>query len=126
MMNKLNFVTIFVAGAALALSPTHAGAQEAARPVLGVRIQVQPEGAVISEILPGQTAAAVGFQVGDILLEAGGRPISQEVLQEYWGQVREGDQVSFKVQRAGSVVELTGRAVAAPGGPQAPAAQPEE
>lgn len=125
-MNKLNFVAMLAAGAAIGLSPTHAGAQEAARPILGVRIQVQPEGPVISEILPGQTAAAIGFQVGDVLLEAGGRPISQEVLQEYWGQVREGDQVTFRVQRAGAVIELTGRAVAAPNDAPAPTAESQE
>jgi C-terminal processing protease CtpA/Prc len=136
-MNKLNFAAILAAGAALALSPAHVAAQ-AAKPVsLGVQMDVTPEaeGPEVVAMLPDRTAAAVGFKIGDILLEAGGKPISREVLEEYMKQLKEGDQVSFKVKRAGAVVDLTGKAVATPEGapeptvhkvaPQAPEAQPE-
>ena len=126
-MMRFKLAAILAAGAALALSPAPACAQAEARPVsLGVRIEVQPQGPVIVEILPDRTAAAMGFQVGDILLEAGGRPISPEVLRDYWEQRQVGDQVSFKVQRAGAVVELTGTAMAAPAGAPAPPAQPTQ
>ena len=125
-MNKLKFAAVLVAGAALALSPAHLAAQAAAKPVaLGAKIQMKPEGPEIIEMLPDATAAAVGFKVGDILLEAGGKPISQEVLLEYLKQAKEGDQVSFKARRAGAVIDLTGKAVAAPEG-WAPPPQPQE
>ena len=117
-MNRSNLAAILLAGAALALSPAPAAAQEPPRASLGVRIEVQQadEQPVVAEILPGRTAAAIGFQVGDVLVEAGGRPISREVLEDYWGRVRPGDPVVFKVRRAGAVVELSGTALAAPAG----------
>lgn len=71
-------------------------------------------------MLPDRTAAAIGFKVGDILLEAGGTPISQEVLMEYLKEKKEGDSLSFKVKRADEVIELTGKAVATPAGAAAP------
>lgn len=114
-MNKLKFAAVLAAGAALALTPAHLAGQAAAKPVsLGLQIQVKSEGPEVVALLPDRTGAAVGFKVGDILLEAGGKPISQEVLQDYAKQVKAGDQVSFKVKRAGAIVDLTGTAVAAP------------
>ena len=123
-MNKLKFAAMLAAGAALALSPAHVAAQAAAKPVsLGVKLQVSPEGAEVAEMLPDRTAAAVGLKVGDILVEAGGKPISPEVLQEYVKQLSEGDQVSFKVKRAGVVTDVSGKAVGAPEGAPVPTMQ---
>lgn len=124
-MTRFKFALLLAAGAALALSPAHLAAQAAAKPVsLGLQIQVKPDGPEIVAMLPDRTGAAIGFKLGDILLEAGGKPISQEVLQDYVKQVKEGDQVSFKVKRAGEVLDLTGKAVAAPEGAPAPIVQP--
>lgn len=134
-MNKLNFAAVLAAGVALALSPAYVAAQATEAPapapaagkpgLLGVQIMLKPEGPEIVEMLPDRTAAAIGFKVGDILLEAGGKPISQEVLQDYMKQLKVGDPVSFKVRRAGAEVVLTGKAVGAPEGAAAPAAQPQ-
>jgi S1-C subfamily serine protease len=133
-MNKLNFAAILAAGAAFALAPAHVAAQAAAKPVsLGVAFEVTPDGPTVAEILPDRGGAALGLKVGDVLVEAGGKPISQEVLQEYMKQLKAGDQMSFKVKRAGAVLELTGKAVTTPEGAPAPtfqrvappAAQPE-
>ena len=121
-MNKLMFATIL--GAALALSHAHADDQAASKPVsLGVQIMVTPEGPEIVDMLPDRTAAAIGFRLGDILVEVGGKPISEEVLMEYLQEKKAGDQLSFKVKRADVVIELTGEAIAAAEG--APAPQPE-
>jgi S1-C subfamily serine protease len=133
-MNKLNFAAILAAGAAFALAPAHVAAQAAAKPVsLGVAFEVTPDGPTVAEILPDRGGAALGLKVGDVMVEAGGKPISQEVLQEYMKQLKAGDQMSFKVKRAGAVLELTGKAVTAPEGAPtptfqrvpSPAAQPE-
>jgi hypothetical protein len=45
-------------------------------------------------------------------LKSGGKPISREVLQEYMSSKKEGDPVSFKVKRAGAVVDVSGKAPA--------------
>lgn len=119
-MNKLNFA-VLAAGAALALSPAPVAAQAAARPVsLGVSFQVTPDGPTVAEILPERGGEALGLKIGDIMVEAGGKPISQEVLQAYMKQLKPGDPMSFKVKRAGAVVELTGKAMATPEGAPAP------
>ena len=124
-MKQFRLAAFLAAGAALALAPAHVAAQ-AAKPVsLGVQMNVTPEaeGPEVVAMLPDRTAAAVGFKIGDILLEAGGKPISREVLDAYMKQLKEGDQVSFKVKRAGAIVDLTGKAVAAPEGAPAPTVQ---
>ncbi len=127
-MNRLNFAAIFAAGAALAMAPVQLAAQSAAKPVsLGIQFAPNPEGteAEVVQMLPDRTGAAIGFKVGDILIEAGGKPVSREVLMDYMKQVKEGDQVSFKVRRAGAVVELTGIGMAAPEGAPPITAQPQ-
>ncbi len=125
-MNKLKFAAILAAGAALALSPAHLAAQAAPKPVsLGVQLTGNAEGAEVTALLPDRTGAALGLKIGDILIEAGGKPISQEVLQEYMKQLKEGDEVSLKVKRAGAVLDLTGKGKAAPEGAPVPTAQPQ-
>jgi S1-C subfamily serine protease len=107
-MNKLKFASILAAGAALALSPAYVAAQG------GPPLKQHPEGAeVMSAAGP---IAGLGLQVGDIVLEVGGKPISPQVLQEYMSSKKEGDPVSFKVKRAGAIVEVTGKAPAPPQG----------
>ena len=74
---------------------------------------------------PDGTGAAMGLQVGDIVMEVDGKPISREVVQEHAQRTKVGDQISFKVKRAGAIVELTGKALAAPEGAPAQTAQPQ-
>jgi S1-C subfamily serine protease len=111
-MNKLRFAAILAAGAALALSPAHVAAQ-AGPPI---QLKPHPEGAEVAIMLPDGPAAVLGLKVGDIVLEVGGKPISPQVLREYLGDKKEGDPVSFKIKRAGTVVDVTGKALAPPQG----------
>lgn len=118
-MNQLKFAAILAAAAAFALSSAHVAAQAAAKPVsLGIQFSGNPEGteAEVTAMLPDRTGAAIGFKVGDIVIEAGGKPISREVLMAYMKEKKEGDQLSFKVKRSGAVIELTGKGMAAPEG----------
>jgi S1-C subfamily serine protease len=127
-MNSLKFAAILAAGAALALSPAQVAAQATAKPVsLGIQFSGNPEGteAEVVKMLPDRTGAAIGFKVGDILIEAGGKPVTREVLMAYMKEKREGDQLTFKVKRAGAVIELSGKGMAAPEGAPAMTAQPE-
>lgn len=124
-MKNLKFATMFAIGAALALSPAHVAAQAAGKQVsFGAQIQAKPDGPEIAALLPDRTAAMIGFKVGDILLEVGGQPVSREAFGAYMNGKKEGDVLSFKVRRAGAVVELSGKAVSAPEGTPAPATQP--
>lgn len=129
-MTRFKSVAVLTAIAALALSPAHVAAQAAAKPVsLGIQFSANPEGteAEVVKMLPDRTGAAIGFKVGDILIEVGGKPVSREVLMAYMKEKKEGDQLSFKVKRGGAVVELTGKGMAAPeGSPPLPAPEPQE
>ena len=125
---SLSKLTAIVAGAALALLPAQGAAQATAKPVsLGIQFSGSPEGteAEVIKMLPDRTGAAIGFKVGDMLIEAGGKPVTREVLMAYMKDKKEGDQLSFKVKRAGAVIELTGKGMAAPEGAPPMPAQPE-
>ncbi len=118
-MNKLKTALICAAGAALALSPAQAAAQPAAKPInMGLKLEHVTEGGreggKITAMLPGRIGAVLGFKIGDILIEAGGRPITPAVLREYMKDKTGGDPLMFKVKRGDEVVELKGNAVAAP------------
>jgi S1-C subfamily serine protease len=128
-MNKLKFTAILAAGAALAVPPAYLAAEAAGKAVsLGIQFSGNPEGteAEVIQMLPDRTGAALGFKVGDILIEAGGKPISREVLILYMKEKKEGDDLSFKVKRAGAVIELSGKGMAAPEGAPAMTPQPQE
>lgn len=123
-MNKLKFAAIVALGVAMALSPAQIAAQEAAMPLsLRVNLDHTAEGDTqVTAILPGGTGAALGFRVGDILLDADGKPMSPEVYNAYMKDKKEGDDLVFKVKRGDAVLELRGKGVAAP----AQAARPIE
>lgn len=104
-MNKLKLAAILTAGAALALSPTYAAAQE---PPL--QFKLVPEGAEVANIVAEGPAAELGLKLGDIVLEVGGKPFTAEVLMDYMQSKRAGDPVTFKVKRAGAVLNVTGKA----------------
>ena len=128
-MNRSNFALLLAAAASLAMPGAHAAAQATAKPVsLGIQFSGNPEGteAEVVQMLPDRTGAAIGFKVGDVLIEAGGKPVSRDVLMAYMKEKKEGDQLSFKVKRAGTVVELTGKGMAAPEGAPPMTAQPQE
>lgn len=125
-MNKLKLATFLAAVAALVASPAYVAAQAGGKPIsLGVQLQMKPDGPEIVSVFPGGTAAAAGFKVGDVLLEAGGKPMSPEVLQDYLKQAKEGDPVGFKVKRGDAVIELTGAAARMPADAPPPPTPPQ-
>lgn len=124
-MNRLNFAVIVAAGSALAMSPTHVAAQAPANSVsLGIALMPGEEGPEVAKVFPNRGGEALGLKVGDIVVEAGGMPISPEVLQAYMKQLKPGDQMRFKVKRTGAILELTGKAMATPKNSPAPNLQP--
>jgi CubicO group peptidase (beta-lactamase class C family) len=84
---------------------------------LGLSLEPHPAGAVVRVVAPGGTGAAMGVQVGDILVELGGKPMSPQVVQEYLQKTKIGDPVVMKVKRADATLELTGKAMAKPAPP---------
>lgn len=48
------------------------------------------------------------------MLEVGGKPTNREVYRAYMYGKKEGDTVSFKVKRAGTVIDVIGKAPVPP------------
>ena len=114
-MIKITFAAILAAAAAIVLSPLPAAAQAQGKPIsMGIRVAGTPAGPSVAMILPGRTAEAMGFKVGDILVEADGRPISPEVLEAYMEGKKAGDELAFKVKRGETLIELKGKGLGAP------------
>lgn len=67
-------------------------------------------------MLPEGPAAVLGLKVGDIVLEVSGKPINGEAYRAYMNGKKEGDPVTFKVKRAGAVIDVNGTAPAPPQG----------
>lgn len=120
-MSKLKVAAILAFAAALASA--QAAAQPAKPVSMGIRLTQVPENPEVTAVLPDRTGAALGFKVGDILIEADGKPVSREVLLEYMKDKKAGDELVFKVKRGGDAVELRGKGVAAP---QDAAPEPQE
>ncbi len=131
-MSRISKITVgaCAAAAAIALSAAAITRAQQAGPVapvsppavsLGVGMEDDPAGPKIAAIAPGGTAAAIGMQPGDILLQLGGRPITgPQVVTDYLRSLRVGDCVSVLVRRAGRTIELTGSAMARPAGSAPP------
>ena len=104
----------------LAGSVPAAGALQGGAPAvaLGIGAEPDPEGVRVAAVMPGGTAAAIGLQAGDVIVEVGGTAVTgQEVVTGYVGSLNVGDPVSLLVKRDGRTLELTGRAMPRPPGP---------
>jgi carboxyl-terminal processing protease len=69
---------------------------------LGVRIQVEENGLRITSIFPGSAASEVDIRPGDLIFEADGEPVRTPL--DLAGE--EGSEVTVKVEREESVVEV--------------------
>ena len=76
--------------------------------VLGTRLPDGTVGALIREISPGSAAEAAGLRSGDVIVSAGGAPISgsADVLRvRSWFSV--GDRMPMRVWRDGAYLDVT-------------------
>lgn len=81
---------------------------------LGVRVTAAPQGSsgsLASEVVPGGTGEAIGVHAGDIILAAGGRPVTGpgDVV-AYVATFRGGDTIDLTVRRGGKELRLSGKA----------------
>jgi membrane-associated protease RseP (regulator of RpoE activity) len=92
--------TLFAAVAALGLltwGATESFAQSGPRPALkpsAPQTYLRPQGLVVTQVIPGSTAAMQGIEVGDIIVSVNGSP------------VRSVADLQLLLSRAGGVVEL--------------------
>ncbi|WP_373488782.1 kelch repeat-containing protein [Blastomonas sp.] len=113
-----NLPTLGAASAALLIATTVMAQQNGPPAVaFGFGLEPGPQGPKVNAVMPGATAAAMGIQPGDILLQVGGKPVTgPQVLTDYIESLKVGDRVSVVVLREGRSVELTGTAMARPEG----------
>ncbi len=81
------------------------------RPILGVTgtdPAMGSSGALITGVVPDSAADRAGFEVGDLVVEAGGRPVTSFTdLAVVIGAHQPGDEVAFDLIRGGRPVEIT-------------------
>ena len=106
-MPKIAVAAILAAAAAAVVSPAAAAAQAQEKSIsMGIRVAGTPAGPEVAMILSGRTAEAMGFKVGDILVEADGKPISPQVLEAYMDGKKAGDGLAFKVKRGEALIGI--------------------
>lgn len=67
----------------------------------------QPEGALVSSVLPGSAAAKAGIQQGDVILKYNNQPINDSVdLPTLVGMAKPGDKATLEVWRGGKKLDL--------------------
>jgi Do/DeqQ family serine protease len=95
---------------------------EVKRGWLGFVTQDQKQGVVISQVQPDSPAAAAGLKEGDVVLEAGKRPIrNSSDLRNRLGLAAVGDTLDFRVSRGGQERRVQMRVVEIPAAPAASA-----
>jgi S1-C subfamily serine protease len=91
-----------------------AGAQDDAHPFLGVGIEPDQAGALISQIMPDSPAANAGLQVGDIITAVNGSDVTAETLASTIQSLNVGENVMLNVLRDGETLDLQAALVARP------------
>jgi serine protease Do len=67
----------------------------------------QPEGALVSSVMPGSAAAKAGLQQGDVILKYNGQPINESGdLPTLVGMAKPGDTASLEIWRSGKKLTL--------------------
>ena len=79
---------------------------------LGFAIFGQPVSTTRVEVVPAGAAAKAGFQSGDVLLRADGRPMRNFEDIQFYVQFRAGSPIDFTVERAGRPLHLVVRPAA--------------
>ena len=117
----MNIKLIFIALAAAAGAPgAHAQVAPPGQQVFfGIRpSETNTPGAVVGEVVPGGTAAALGLEKDDVIIWMNGSPISStdDMVERIRG-LRIGEAVTVRVRRGDQVIER--QATAQPGTPVA-------
>lgn len=117
-MNRKNSVSVSVVILifVLALSGL-VSAQEDAHPFLGVGIEPDQAGALISQVMPGSPAATAGLQVGDIITAVNGSDVTAETLASTIQALGIGENVTLDVLRDGETIDLQAALAARPAAP---------
>ncbi|HEX6604320.1 MAG TPA: alpha/beta fold hydrolase [Sphingomicrobium sp.] len=102
------------AATAALLAVPATGANLPRKAALAVRLGPAPQGtsgALAVEVFPGGTASAIGLRNGDLVVSAGGRPVTRSAdLVAYASSLHAGEKVEITVRRDGRDVRLGGKA----------------
>ena len=74
---------------------------------LGLTVQEEDRGLVVTKIVPGTGAAVWGVQLGDVVRKVNGKEIGLDALIELVQGLKAGDRISIVVDRGGKNVEIS-------------------
>lgn len=112
-MNKKHIVLVAVLALALVLSAL-VSAQEDQTPFLGVGIDSNDSGALITSVVPDSPADLAGLQTGDIITALNGGDVTAENLADVVQSLTVGDSVTLEVLRDGESLEVQAELAARP------------
>ncbi len=112
-MKKRSVIVVAVMAAVLVLSAL-VTAQEDATPFLGIGVDSDDNGALITAIQPDSPADLAGLETGDIITRLNGDTISADNLAEAIQALGVGDTVTLEVLREGDEVEIEAELAARP------------
>lgn len=102
-------------GLCLMLAPAAAAAQDFPPVALGAGLAPQEGGVRVARVMPGLTAASMGIQVDDVIVEAGGKPTpDQGAILGYLATLKPGDVAELTIERGGQKLKVTGKAMPRP------------
>lgn len=107
---SLTLIAAFVLGAGWALAQDATETPEASdntgTPVLGILVNDDPAGALVSRVVSGSPAADAGLQEGDIVTSLDGETVTAASLAQMIGERSVGDTVALQVLRGGETLDL--------------------
>ena len=101
------------AALAMAVLPAAAIAQKPIAAAMDVAFQYVNSTVKVAEVRPGGTGDSLGIRPGDVIVKAGGKPITSEGrLMAFIRSMKVGNPITVTVKRQGKEVELSGTAMA--------------
>jgi len=106
-------------GVLLFTSSGAAAAELTRKALLGLRMtpnQAASAGAVVIDaVVPGHTADRLGVRAGDVILAAGGKPVSSSAdVVAYAATLRDGNDVRLRIRRGAREMNIRGKALGRP------------
>lgn len=118
MSGRLRFLarlTVCAAACASFGGAAGAAAQLPRQAALGIRLAPAPGGAVVQDVAPGLTGAALGLEPGDLIVGVGGHDVAgPQTVGAYISGVRAGQRAELRVRRGQEVLRLAAPAVGRP------------
>jgi S1-C subfamily serine protease len=106
-MLKRMVILVVLVGSVLGLALNVFAQDDAGQAFIGIGFEPVDEGVRVTRVLPGGPADEAGLEVGDIVAEIGGEPVTADNLQAMVSDHQPGDALDLAIVRDGESMELS-------------------